>query len=106
MSPLQLISSRESRMLPLCFASPLGIEQSRELNMKKTTRKTKNFADALATEMHFAVLTKIGRVQILVKPTAKDLRKRGKRGWQLCGTVDYQTDAVAVLDELIKKAIS
>jgi hypothetical protein len=102
----QLVAPRESAMLPLCIASPLGFEQPREFRMKKTIRKTKNFADALATEMQFAVLTKTGRVQILVKPTAKELRKRGKRGWQLFGTVDYQTDAAVVLDELIKKAIS
>jgi hypothetical protein len=74
--------------------------------MKKTTRKSNNFADALATNQHFAVLTKSGRVQILVKPSAKELRKRGKRGWQLFGTVDDQTDAAMVLDEIVKKAIS
>ena len=74
--------------------------------MKKTNGKSKNFVDALATDLQFAVLTKRGRVQILVKPSAKELRKRGKRGWQLFGTVDDQTAAAAVLDEIVNKAIS
>jgi len=73
--------------------------------MKKTNGKSKNFVDALATDMQFAVLIKTGRVQILVKPSAKELRKRGRRGWKLFGTVDDQTRAAAALDEIIKKAI-
>jgi hypothetical protein len=74
--------------------------------MKKATRKNKNFADALATALQFAVLTKTGRVQILVKPSAKELRKRGKRGWKLFGTVDEQNETAAVLDEIVQQAIS
>lgn len=74
--------------------------------MKKTTWKGKNFADALATDQQFAVLIKTGRVQILVRPSAKELRKRGKRGWQLFGTVDDPTDAAVILDEIVQKAIA
>ncbi len=74
--------------------------------MKKTLRKTNNFADVLATEPQFAVLTKTGRIQILVKPTAKQLRKRGQRGWQIFGTVDQQTDAERILAQLVQRAIS
>jgi hypothetical protein len=74
--------------------------------MKKITRKSKNFADALAKDLQFAVLTKSGRVQILVKPSPKELRKRGKRGWQLFGTVDDPANASAVLDDIVNKAIS
>lgn len=73
--------------------------------MKKPARKSNNFADALATDMQFAVLTKTGRIQILVRPTAKQLRKRGKRGWQLFGAVDNQTDARQILDDTLKRAI-
>ena len=74
--------------------------------MKKTISKIKNFADALATDLQFAVLTKPGRVQILVKPSAKELRRRGKRGWRLFGTVEDRTEAAVIVDELIKKAIA
>jgi len=74
--------------------------------MKKSTRESNNFADALATDMQFAVLTKTGRVQILVGPSAKQLRKRGKRGWRLFGTVTEQADARRSLHEMMKKAIS
>ncbi|HLJ93706.1 MAG TPA: hypothetical protein VKU02_11005 [Gemmataceae bacterium] len=74
--------------------------------MKKTSWKRKNFADVLATQLQFAVLTKPGRVQILVKPSAKELRKRGRRGWQLFGTVDHQRHAALLLDEIVKKSIA
>jgi hypothetical protein len=57
--------------------------------------------DALAGENRYAVLVKSGRVQILVRPTAKQLRKRGKRGWQLFGTVD----AEEILTQTIQGAI-
>jgi hypothetical protein len=73
--------------------------------MKVTARKTNNFADALATEPQFAVLTKPGRIQILVEPTPKQLRKRGKKGWQLFGTVDQQTNSRQLLDEILNKAL-
>jgi hypothetical protein len=73
--------------------------------MRKTSRQNHNFADVLAAELQFAVLTKPGRIQILVKPKAKQLRKRGKRGWQLFGTVEDQPDPVSILDEILKRAI-
>jgi len=73
--------------------------------MEKTTRQTHNFADVLATELQFAVLTKPGRIQILVQPIAKQLRKRGKRGWRLFGSVDHSLNSVQALDEILKEAI-
>jgi hypothetical protein len=73
--------------------------------MKKPAMRSNNFTDALATEMAFAVLTKTGRIQVLIKPTAKQLRKRGKRGWQLFGVVDDQSDARKILDDTLRRAI-
>ena len=73
--------------------------------MKKRTRQKHNFADVLATELQFAVLTKPGRIQILVHPTAKQLRKRGKRGWRLFGSVDDDLNSGKALDEILKQAI-
>src|SRR5689334_20209807 len=73
--------------------------------MKKTSRKSNTFTDALAKELQFAVLTKTGRIQILVKPKPKQLRKRGKRGWHLFGTVDQQTDSRQLLDDIVQKAL-
>jgi hypothetical protein len=98
-----------SRVDLICSSFTLCIlcrlEVTREITMKKTSRKTNNFADALATELQFAVLTKPGRIQILVEPTPKQLRKRGKRGWQLFGTVDQQSDSRQLLDEILQKAL-
>lgn len=74
--------------------------------MKKTSRRTNTFTDALAKKLQFAVLTKTGRIQILVKPKPKQLRKRGKRGWHLFGTVDQPTDSRQLLDEIVQKALS
>jgi hypothetical protein len=73
--------------------------------MKKNTRQKNNFADVLASELQFAVLTKPGRIQILVHPTAKQLRKRGKRGWRLFGSVDDHSNSEKTLDEIVKEAI-
>ena len=73
--------------------------------MKKSARQKHNFVDVLATELAFAVLTKPGRVQILVQPTAKQLRKRGKRGWRLFGSVDQHTNPQQALDEILKEAL-
>ena len=74
--------------------------------MKKSNRQKHNFADVLATELQFAVLTKPGRVQILVHPTAKQLRRRGKRGWRLFGSVDDDPNSEKTLDEIVKEAIA
>ena len=64
-----------------------------------------NFVDALATAMRYAVLTKDGRIQILIRPKPKQLRKRGQRGWQLFGTIDSEVDADVELEEMIKSAL-
>jgi hypothetical protein len=56
--------------------------------MKTKAKNHTNYVDALENEHLYAVLTKRGRIQILVQPTAKQLRKRGKRGWRLFSTVN------------------
>jgi hypothetical protein len=73
--------------------------------MKKSARQKHNFVDVLATELQYAVLTKPGRIQILVRPKAKQLRKRGKRGWRLFGSVDHRTNSKQALDAILKEAI-
>ncbi len=64
-----------------------------------------NFVDALATAVRYAVLTKDGRVQILVRPKAKQLRKRGQRGWELFGTIDSEVQGEGELEEMIRRAL-
>jgi hypothetical protein len=72
----------------------------------KTDLQSKNhFADALGTALHYAVLTKRGRVQILVTPSAKELRRRGKREWRLFGMVEGNDDAELTLMEMVQRAI-
>jgi hypothetical protein len=65
-----------------------------------------NFTDALAMDVRYALLTKSGRIQVLVKPTAKQLRKRGKRGWHLFRTIESQADAPRLLEEIIQQAVA
>jgi hypothetical protein len=74
--------------------------------MTKDHSNKNNFVDALAMEVRYAVLTKGSRIQLLIKPTPKELRKRGRRGWHLFGTVNSQVDARQVLDETLHSAIS
>jgi uncharacterized protein YbaP (TraB family) len=69
--------------------------------MIKEARIKNRFVDALATDIRYAVLTKSGRIQILVKPSSKQLRKRGQRGWHLYGTVESQSDAPQLLQDLL-----
>src|SRR5262249_39352559 len=67
----------------------------------------RDFADVVAImTMRYAVLTKRSRIAVLVKPTAKQLRKRGKRGWQLFRTIDSQTDAARLLEESLQAALA
>jgi hypothetical protein len=70
------------------------------------TESTNHFADALGRALRYAVLTKSGRIQILVKPTTKELRRRGRRGWQLFGTVEGDDGALATLLEVVQQAVS
>lgn len=70
------------------------------------TKNHTNYVDALENEHLFAVLTKRGRIQVLVQPTAKRLRKRGQRGWRLFSTVDNGIpDASPFLTVTIQRAI-
>jgi len=65
-----------------------------------------NFVDALATAMRYAVLTKNNRIQILIRPKPKQLRKRGQRGWELFGTIDSDVDAEKMLEQIVKRALA
>ncbi len=64
-----------------------------------------NFADALAMNVRYAVLTKNGRIEVLLKPSAKQLRKRGKKGWHLFRTIDSQIEAARLLEESFQSAL-
>jgi hypothetical protein len=65
-----------------------------------------NFADAVAMKVRYAILTKKSRVEVLVKPTAKQFRKRGKRGWHLFRAIDSQADAFHLLEEAFQGALA
>src|SRR5260370_23557402 len=67
--------------------------------MKNGLKNKNNFTDALAMDVRYAVLTKKSRVQILIKPSAKQLRKRGKRGWHLFSTVESSADSRTLLTD-------
>jgi hypothetical protein len=74
--------------------------------MTKENSTKNNFVDALAMDVRYAVLTKGNRVQLMVQPKPKELRKRGRRGWHLFGTVNSQADARQVLDQTVNSAIN
>jgi hypothetical protein len=42
-----------------------------------------NWTDVLNQEFDYVVLTKGNRLQVLVRPTRQQLRRRGKRNWSL-----------------------
>jgi hypothetical protein len=69
------------------------------------TQSMDHFTDALGRDLRYAVLTKRGRIQILLRPSAKELRKRGKRGWQLFGTVQGDGQGVPTLVEMVQRAV-
>lgn len=73
--------------------------------MKNTRKKKNNFVDALANEVQYAVLTKKGRVQILIAPSPKELRKRGRRGWRLFGAVEKKIQASQQLFKFVREAL-
>jgi hypothetical protein len=76
----------------------------RNIAMNKNGKN--NFADAVAMKVRYAVLTKKSRIEVLVKPTAKQLRKRGKRGWHLFRAIDSQTEAACLLEESFQGALA
>ena len=74
--------------------------------MQTNAKNNTNYVDALETEHRYAVVTKRGRVQLLLQPTIKQLRKRGQRGWRLFSTVDNGfPDADPILTLTIQGAI-
>jgi hypothetical protein len=74
--------------------------------MKTKGKNKNNYVDALENDHLYAVLTKQGRLQILVQPTVKQLRKRGTRGWRLFSTVDSGLPVAGPsLTETVQRAI-
>jgi hypothetical protein len=74
--------------------------------MNPQAKNRANYVDALESEHPYAVLTKQGRIQILIQPTIERLRKRGQRGWRLFSTVDNGfPDAGPVLTAMVQEAI-
>jgi hypothetical protein len=74
--------------------------------MKKHANGKANFADVLERDNRYVVLTKGARVQVLVEPSAKQLRRRGKRGWHLFSAVDHHDTAGHDLAEAVQKAVA
>jgi hypothetical protein len=73
--------------------------------MKKNAKNRNNSVDAQDGEDGYAVLTKTGRIQVLVQPTAKQLRRRGRRGWHLYGSVHTNNHAGKTLIGTIQRAL-
>ncbi len=68
--------------------------------------KGNNFCDSLGKRsLRYAVLTKENRVQILLNPTPKQLRKRGKRQWHLVQAIENEVDARQTLNDAVHAAL-
>jgi hypothetical protein len=68
-----------------------------------TKTKGNNFCDSLGKmNLRYAVLTKEGRIQILVNPRPRQLRRRGKRGWHLVQAIDGEPNARDLLDSVLQ----
>jgi len=53
--------------------------------------KDLNWADVLDKEFDYVVLTKGNRLQVIGRPSRRQLRRRGRRGWSLRAAF-YATD--------------
>jgi hypothetical protein len=68
--------------------------------------KGDNFCDSLGrTRLRYAVLSKDNRIQLLVNPTPKQLRQRGKRQWCLVQAIDGEPNAREILQQAIQSAL-
>jgi hypothetical protein len=59
-----------------------------------------NWADIMDKKPAYVVLTKENRLQVLIRPSTKQLRQRGKRGWSLVTTIDAPGNNSTVPDSL------
>ena len=70
-------------------------------------KKQDKLIDVLGKELVYAVLAKKGRIQVLIRPTDKGLRKRAKRGWDLLSAVDSeQQNPRHLLDQAFQEALA
>jgi hypothetical protein len=68
--------------------------------------KRNNFVDSLGKmSLRYAVLSKENRIQVLVNPTPRQLRKRGKRQWQLVQAIDGEPNARQILIDALQTAL-
>ena len=68
--------------------------------------KGDNYCDSLGMmHLRYAVLSKENRIQLLVNPTRKQLRERGKRQWRLVQAIDGDRNAAEFLQQAIESAL-
>ncbi len=68
--------------------------------------KSQSYCDSLGmTRLRYAVLSKENRIQLLVNPTAKQLRQRGKRQWCLVRAIDGEPNAQELLQLAVQGAL-
>jgi hypothetical protein len=68
--------------------------------------KGNNFCDSLGKRtLRYAVLSKENRIQVLVNPTPRQLRKRGKRQWHLVQAIDAEGDASQTLQSVLEAVL-
>jgi hypothetical protein len=67
---------------------------------------TDDFMHALVQGFRYAVFTRNGRVQVLVQPTGKQVRKRARRGWNLLKAIaGTPQEAWRQLQDTLRRAL-
>jgi hypothetical protein len=59
-----------------------------------------SWTDVLAREPAFVVLVRQNRLQVIVRPGQKQLRRRGQRGWAVAAAIDAAAGGGPVPPEL------
>jgi hypothetical protein len=54
----------------------------------------------------YAVLRKKGRILVLVNPADKELRRRGKRRWQLVAGAEFQSEALNTIEKTLDQIVA
>lgn len=66
----------------------------------------KSWCDALGEKnINFAVITKNNRVQIIIEPTEKQCRRRGKKNWEPFAMVNSDGNPYEIMLQHVQEAI-
>jgi hypothetical protein len=68
-------------------------------------KNTGSWVDVLGKEVAYVIVTKANRVQVLVHPNARQLRRRGKRNWSLVAAFHKSEEGPTSLPAEVRDAV-